>query len=102
MSFIPRTACRGSLTGLASNRGLDRDALGRSGRGAAKLPALAVGRAHVVFDQRLELLGDALAFERHGLLAVDVDRRDRPLAGARQADADVGLLALAGAVHHAA
>src|SRR4051812_39093818 len=103
MSFIPRTAWRVWLTvgPSPSDRGLDRNALVRGRRVAAQLPAFAVGRAHIVLDQRLELLGDALAFQRHGLLAVDVDRRDRPLARAGQADADVRLLALAGSVDHA-
>src|SRR5688572_33166303 len=56
---------------------------------------------HVALDDRLELLGDALALEGHGLLAVDVHGRDRQLAGARQADADVRVLRFAGAVDHA-
>src|SRR4051812_45025262 len=99
MSFIPRTAWRVWLTG-ASDRGLDGNALVR-GRSAAQLAALAVGRADIFVDQRLELLGDALALQRHGLLAVDIDRRDRPLARSRQADADVRLLALARAVDDA-
>ena len=37
----------------------------------------AVGRAHVVEDDLLELLGDSLALERHGLLAIDVTRERR-------------------------
>ncbi len=41
-------------------------------------------------------------FQRHRLHAVDVDRRDRVLPRARQADADVGVLAFARPVHHAA
>src|SRR5919106_2377841 len=52
----------------------------------------------VVRNQRLELLGDPLAAERAGLLAVDEHRRGRALAGARQADPDVRMLALARAV----
>src|SRR5687768_3247753 len=63
---------------------------------------LAVLLADVALDDRLEFLGDALALERHGLLAVDVHRRHRHFAGARQADADMGVLRLAGAVDHAA
>src|SRR5205085_5711987 len=61
----------------------------------------AVRRAHVIRDDALELLGDALALERDGLLAVDVDGRDRYLAGAGKADADVGHLRFARAVHDA-
>src|SRR6188768_100703 len=63
---------------------------------------LAVVFAHVAFDDGLELLGDAPALERHGLLAVDVNRRHRHFAGARQADADVRVLGFAGSVDHAA
>src|SRR5262245_45504233 len=64
--------------------------------------ALAVLLAHVALDDRLELLGDALALEGHGLVAVDVHRRHRHFAGARQADADVGVLGFARPVDHAA
>ena len=45
---------------------------------------------------------DALATQRHRLLPVDEHRRGRRLAGAGQADADVGMLAFAGAVDDAA
>src|SRR6185503_6095496 len=64
--------------------------------------SLAVFSADVVFDDRLEFLGDAIALERDGLFAVDVDRGDGHLAGAGKADADVRVLRFAGAVHHAA
>ena len=57
--------------------------------------ALRVTALDVLLDQLLEFLGNMLALERHGLGAVLVDRRDRALAGAGQADADVGLLAFA-------
>src|SRR4029077_13053752 len=57
---------------------------------------------HVAVDDHLELLGDALALECYGLLAVDVHRGNRQLAGTRQADADVGVLRFARAVHDAA
>src|SRR4051812_43465832 len=63
---------------------------------------LAVFLGDVSLDDGLELLGDALALQRHGLRAVDVHRRDRHLTGARQADADVGVLRLARAVDDAA
>src|SRR5258706_14699901 len=59
---------------------------------------LAVLVGDVALDDRLEFLGDALALEGHRLAAVDVHRRDRHFAGARQADADVGVLRLARAV----
>src|SRR5215212_2104494 len=80
---------RAGLTFCTSN-GLDRDAL------------LAVVLSYVSFDDRLEVLRDALALQRHGLAAVDVHRRHRHLAGSGQADADVGVLRFAGPVHHAA
>ena len=51
----------------------------------------------VVLDELVELGGNAFAAQRQRFLAVDEDRRCRRLAGARQADADVGVLALAGA-----
>src|SRR5688572_1402132 len=68
---------------------LDRDAL---------LPVVLL---HVGFDDRLELLGDALALERHGFLAVDVHRRHWDFARAGQADADVGVLRFARTIYHA-
>src|SRR4029077_8642334 len=75
---------------FCTSDGLDRDAL------------LAVFVSDVRFDDRLELLGDALALEGHGLGAVDVHRRHRHLAAARQADTDVRMLGFAGTVDHAA
>ncbi len=78
---------------------LRRGLLRREVRGAR---FAAVGRAHVIGDDLLEFLGDALALERDGLLAVDVHRRDGHFARARQADADVGHLRFARAVDHAA
>src|SRR6185436_7105444 len=65
------------------------------------LPARIAAR-DVPFHELPEFLGDALALQRHGLLAVLVHRRHRPLPGAGQANADVGVLALAGAVDDAA
>src|SRR4051812_46598842 len=72
-----------------------------SSAGRTFFMAVASGRfgavffADVVLDDRLELLGDALTLERHGLAAVDIDRCDRHLVRSRQADADVGVLGLA-------
>src|SRR5262245_16346599 len=60
-----------------------------------------IGALDVLLDELLEFLGDALALQRRALFAVDVDRRDRSLAGAGQADADVGVLALARTVDDA-
>src|SRR5512132_244817 len=80
-------------------RRLDRDGL--LALGAARRRPGGEARAHVVVDDRLELLGDALALERHRLLPVDVDRGHRLLARARQRYADVGELRFARAGHHA-
>src|SRR5690606_9891772 len=55
----------------------------------------------VLLDQLLELFRDALALEGRTFFAVDIDRRDRTLARAGQADADVRVLALAGSVDDA-
>src|SRR5690349_1011990 len=61
----------------------------------------AVGRPHVIEDNLLELLRDPVAFKRHGLLAIDVDRRNGYLSGPGKADPDVGHFRFAGTVHHA-
>src|SRR5678816_4515298 len=93
MSFMPLTARRLSLIGGSALVGSAR-------------PSCDGGRAEslldVVLDQRVELVGDVVAAQGQRLHAVDEDRRRRRLAGARQADADVGMLALAGAVDDAA
>ena len=57
---------------------------------------------HVRLDDRLELFGDAIALERHGLLAIHVHGRHGLLPAAGQRDADVGELRFAGPVDHAA
>src|SRR5438067_8187432 len=75
---------------------------GRTFRMVASGRLGAVFFADVALDDHLEFFRDALTLERHGLAAVDVDRRDRHLVGSRQADADVGVLRFAGPVHHAA
>src|SRR5882762_5541663 len=72
---------------------MDQGARRSGGLGAVFFP-------DVILDDRLELFRDALAFERDGLAAVDVYRRDRHLVGAGQADADVRVLRLARPVHH--
>ncbi len=51
-----------------------------------------VAALHVVLDDGLEFLGDALALEGDGLFAIDVHRRDRHFAGTGKGDADVGVL----------
>src|SRR5918992_4100869 len=59
---------------------------------------LPVFLSYVAFDDRLELLRNALALESHCLLAIDVDRGHRHFAGAGQADADIGVLRFSGAI----
>ena len=73
-----------------------------SGASAVRRRRSAESLLDVVLDQRVELVGDVVAAQGQRLLAVDEDRRRRRLAGAGQADADVGMLALAGAVDDAA
>src|SRR5687768_8425287 len=61
-------------------------------------------RVDIVVDEALELDGELVvrAAQRLHVLAVNVDGAVRRLAGARQADADIRRLRLAGAIHHAA
>src|SRR4051794_40085557 len=84
---------------------------GRAGRGHLLLwqevrrrRMSAVRRANVVDDDVGELFRNAVAFQRHRLVAVDEYGRDGHFAAARQADADVGHLRLArpvdDATHH--
>src|SRR5450432_3263943 len=99
---MPLTARRLSLTGK-SLVNADAPPPGRSQGGARPLGGQR--RRHrassrealldVALDQRVELGGDVVAAQGERLLAVDEDRRRRRLAGAGQADADVGVLALA-------
>ncbi len=58
--------------------------------------------SHVIIDQRLEFFGDAIAFQRDGLFAVDVYGRHGPFARARQRYADGGQLGLSRSIDHAA
>src|SRR5690242_20231968 len=55
----------------------------------------------VLLDDGLKFLRDAIAFQGDRLFSILVNRSDGPLAGAGEADSDVGVLALAGAVHDA-
>src|SRR5690606_11976660 len=70
----------------------------------ASARGFAVVAGDVVVHQLAELGGELFGRALQGgeLLAVDVNRAVGRLAGARQADADVGRLAFAGAVDHAA
>src|SRR3954449_8015444 len=86
MSFMPLTALS-----LSAMRTPGSDRLG-----------LPVFFLDVALDDLVEFGGDVLAAQREGLLAVDEHGRRRRLSGAGQADADVGMLALAGAVDDAA
>src|SRR5690606_12326906 len=69
------------------------------GLGALLLP---IAPGHVVLDDGLEFLGDMIALECHGALAIHVHRRGRHFARARQADADVRMAALARPIDDAA
>src|SRR6185437_4111284 len=62
----------------------------------------AVALLDVLVEDFLELLDDAVAFERGEELAVDVDGGFGFLKGAGQRDADVGMFGFAGAVDDAA
>src|SRR6266446_4101994 len=108
-SFMPRTAWILPAMGLDTSRGPLNDRLDGDGNGIGSGRRLevrrcrlaAIGRANVIGNDLLELLGDALALERDRLLTIDVDRRDRDLTGAGQANADVGHFRFARAVDHA-
>src|SRR5438093_2819474 len=69
----------------------------RPSRAAVAKPAVDVVDHHL-----FEIRRDRGAAQGHRLLAVDEDGRGRALAGARQRDADVGVLALARPVDDAA
>src|SRR5438552_3686592 len=88
MSFMPRTACS-LLIFLRSDAGA-----------AGILPG--VGAGHVGIDDAAEIRRDVVALQCDRLLAVLEHRRHRRLTGAGQLNADVGVLALAGAVDDAA
>src|SRR4029077_6192188 len=97
-SFMPRTAwIVGTAMRLRNRLDVDRWLLRLE---LSRGWLTAIGRAHVIGDDLLEFLGDVVAFQRDGLLPVDVDRRHGHLARARQADADVGHLRFAGTVDH--
>src|SRR3954467_7961449 len=100
MSFMPLTAPSFSAISF-----VERSAF--SVRRRACLPAQrstlnAEPLLDVVLDDLVELAGDVLAAQGHRLLPVDEDGGGGRLAGAGQADADVGMLALARAVDDAA
>src|SRR5262245_34884545 len=114
MSFMPFTAGSGEAGRLSAGFGAVIARPWRrapSPRGGASAFAAAARRSSrgrhvatrdVVFDDALEVLRDGVAAQRDGFLAVDEHRRGGCLASAGQADADVGVLALAGAVDDAA
>src|SRR6202034_811053 len=104
-SCARNAAARSGVSGgTPPSQGLQRRAarsLTRSRSSCAALQTRVAAR-HVLLDDLLEFLGDLLALERDGLRAVLVHRCHRTLAGAWQADAEVGVLALAGTVDDAA
>src|SRR5579872_1254728 len=98
-AYRPRRACTSSLR--ARRLGLARSCFGGFRRGGPR--ALAREAARDVFlHQILELFGDMVTLERDCLLAILINGCDGALAGSRQADTDVGVLALTRPVHHAA
>src|SRR5690606_19998464 len=105
MSWVPRTGRRTLIRKAARSKAVGRPIQRILQSGASRSGAaapVAAAALDVIGDQGLELLGDALAAQRACLLAVDEHRRRRALAGAGQADPDVGVLALARAVDDAA
>src|SRR5258708_1408553 len=105
MSFIPRTARIGSPMRIgrrALHRGLDRNVSLPFRCVAPQAPAFSVGRSYVFLDLLLELLGDAIALQRHGLHAVHIHRRYRTLARTGKRNTDIRVLAFAGPVDDAA
>src|SRR5205085_8809332 len=108
MSFMPLTARKGSAMCDFFQRTANAARQGRARAGRRPLASStgersrAVALFDVVLDDALELARDALAAQGQGLFAVDEDRRGRCLAGSRQADADVGMLAFARTVDDAA
>src|ERR1700733_10534257 len=98
-------SCASRRCAASSSSGAVPPLQGRQRRCASSLISarqpLEVAR-DVLLDDLLELLGDALTLEGDGLGAVLVHRSHGPLAGSRQADADVGVLALARSVDDAA
>ena len=69
---------------------------------AISLLTLSVMSQHVVIEDLLELLHDVIAAQSGRQFAVDIDRSNRIFKGAWEADAEVRVLALAGAVDDAA
>lgn len=62
----------------------------------------AVMTVDVFFDQDLEFFSNSVTFQGHGFDTVLVNRRHRILSGSRETDTNVGVLAFAGAIDHAA
>src|SRR5260221_9856506 len=84
------------------HRGFDRNVSLLFRCVAPQAPAFSVGRSNVFLDPLLELLGDSIALQRHGLHAVHIHRRYRTLARTGKRNADVRVLAFTGAVDDAA
>ena len=55
----------------------------------------------VLVDQRAELRHDVFTTQGNGTFAIDIYRRDRRFASARQRNTDIRVLAFAGTIHHA-
>src|SRR6516164_3883283 len=93
---------RGNLLWQAVGPGVARQRLG----GDLLRRRLAGGRSesalNVIDDDLLEISGQRRAAKRHGLFAVDKNRRGRLFAGTRQRNADIGMFGLARPVDDAA
>src|SRR5512141_2364803 len=101
---MPRTACNAVAIAIPTRALGDRlDGEGPAlGKELRRCGLAAVLHAHVVEDDALELVGDAVTLQRDGLLPVDEHWRHRGLAGAGKRDPDVREPGLAGAVDDAA
>src|SRR6201999_4680147 len=86
---------------LSLDRGYVR-LLRRGDRVFGNLLAVAIALVDIVDHHRLEFGRDVGAAQGAEFLAVDEYRRCRGFAGARQGDADIGMLGFAGTVDDAA
>src|SRR5690242_15493285 len=62
---------------------------------------LRIFHLNIVIDDSAKFSRDIVALQRDGFAAVHVNRCYRPLTRTRKTDADIGVLAFAGAVDHA-
>src|SRR5581483_8437843 len=72
-----------------------------SHRGACSNALFAESPRDVLLEEFLELLGNAITRQRDRLLAILINRSHGTLAGSREADPDVGVLALSRPIYDA-